>query len=75
MKPKRLDAEFIGNKLHDSDLLGRNRENREPYSSLMSESNCGEMWNKAMTNDGPISLSEIELLIKAAKAIIISSKK
>ncbi|KAF8052047.1 hypothetical protein N665_1620s0001 [Sinapis alba] len=40
------------------------------YSALTSESNGGESWSKAVINDGPIRMSDIEPLIKAAKAII-----
>lgn len=44
------------------------------YSALISDSNGGETWNKAVINDGPIRASDIEPLIKAAKAIISTKK-
>ena len=40
------------------------------YSALTTESNEGGSWNHAMIKDGPIKVSDIEPLIKAAKAII-----
>ncbi|KAF8046981.1 hypothetical protein N665_3280s0001 [Sinapis alba] len=49
-------------------------EGKSMYSALMSESNGGKDWNKAMINDGPIRMSDIQPLIKAAKAIISSRK-
>ncbi|KAF8051233.1 hypothetical protein N665_1771s0001 [Sinapis alba] len=44
------------------------------YSALSSDSNGGETWNKTVINDGPIRMSDIEPLIKAAKAIISAKK-
>ncbi|KAF8058987.1 hypothetical protein N665_1239s0001 [Sinapis alba] len=44
------------------------------YSALSSDSNGGEKWNKTVINDGPIRMSDIKPLIKAAKAIISAKK-
>ncbi|KAF8111925.1 hypothetical protein N665_0071s0064 [Sinapis alba] len=49
-------------------------EGKSMYYALMREFNEGKDWNKAVRNDGPIRMSDIEPLIKAAKAIISSRK-